>query len=211
MITQPPKGDSPRGRGDLSDRDTRALAKGLLDSDPERGVALLTLDGEVVYANTAASNLLRDGSPRGRDPLLPAPLDAWLGSFATSLLGANGPRQIDAYYPDDDDRRLRVSAEAFDVDGTACIALRVQSARPWSEPTVRRLQGRFALTMREAQIAAHVARGCPNGEVAGRLGIAEKSVKNVLMSVYRKCRVRNRVELALRVYDAPFGGDRLLP
>ena len=39
--------------------------------------------------------------------------------------------------------------------------------------------------------------------VAQKLGIVEKTVKNVLMSVFTKCNVRNRVQLALRAYDAP--------
>ena len=73
-------------------------------------------------------------------------------------------------------------------------------------PTVRRLQSRFGLTLREAQVAAGVARGHTNAEVAGKLGIVEKTVKNVLMSVFTKCRVRNRVELALRAFDAPIPG-----
>ena len=68
---------------------------------------------------------------------------------------------------------------------------------------VRRLQSRFGLTVREAQVAAGVARGHTNREVAGQLGIVEKTVKNVLMSVFTKCNVRNRVQLALRAYDAP--------
>ena len=83
------------------------------------------------------------------------------------------------------------------------VVLRVHSQIPWSEPTVRRLQSRFGLTLREAQVAAGVARGHTNAEVAERLGIVEKTVKNVLMSVFTKCKVRNRVELALRAFDAP--------
>jgi DNA-binding NarL/FixJ family response regulator len=83
------------------------------------------------------------------------------------------------------------------------VVLRVASAIPWAEPTVRRLQSRFDLTLREAQVAAGVARGHTNAEVAERLGIVEKTAKNVLMSVFSKCRVRNRVELALRAFDAP--------
>ncbi len=81
--------------------------------------------------------------------------------------------------------------------------LRAHSATPWAEPTVRRLQSRFGLTVREAQVAAGVARGHTNREVAEQLGIVEKTVKNVLMSVFNKVNVRNRVQLALRAYDAP--------
>lgn len=200
MITQ-----SPRDHGLLSDRETHAVAKDLLDSDPERGVALLTMERKVLYANTAASNLLRDGTERGRDALLPITLDRWLGEFAERARTQRGPATADVYYPHEDDRRLRVSVDSLDLDRTPYLVVRVQTARPWNEPTVRRLQARFGLTLREAQVAAGVARGHTNAEVAERLGIVEKTVKNVLMSVFTKCTVRNRVELALRAYDAPVG------
>jgi DNA-binding CsgD family transcriptional regulator len=53
------------------------------------------------------------------------------------------------------------------------------------------------LTVRERQVAREVAAGRSNKEVAAILGISEQRVKNTLLSVYGKCGVRNRVELAL--------------
>ena len=187
----------------LTERDLLALGKELLDSDPERGVVLLNSDRRAIYSNTAASNLLRDGTPRGPDPLLPAAVDQWVESFQARVRNQRGPATADIYYPDETERRLRISLESTERDHVPHVVLRVHSQIPWAEPTVRRLQSRFGLTLREAQVAAGVARGHTNAEVAERLGIVEKTVKNVLMSVFTKCKVRNRVELALRAFDAP--------
>lgn len=194
------------GMSMLSERDLLSIGKELLDSDPERGVALLTMDRRVVYSNTAASNLLRDGTPRGLDGLMPASLDAWIAAFVDRMRNQRGPATADTYYPDESEPTLRVSVESATRDHVPHIVLRVQSQVPWAMPTVRRLQSRFGLTLREAQVAAGVARGHTNAEVAEKLGIVEKTVKNVLMSVFTKCRVRNRVELALRAFDAPVPG-----
>lgn len=194
------------GMSMLSERDLLSIGKELLDSDPDRGVALLTLDRRVVYSNTAASNLLRDGTPRGVDGLMPASLDAWIAAFVERMHNQRGPATADTYYPDESEPRLRVSVESATREHVPHVVLRVQSQVPWAMPTVRRLQSRFGLTLREAQVAAGVARGHTNAEVADKLGIVEKTVKNVLMSVFTKCRVRNRVELALRAFDAPVPG-----
>jgi len=187
----------------LSERELLAIGKDLLESDPERGAVLLTTDRRVVYSNAAARNMLRDGSARGQDATLPALVDRWVESFVERMRSQRGPASADWYYPDPDDRKLRISLESTVRDHAPHVILRVQSAIPWAEPTVRRLQARFGLTLREAQVAAGVARGHTNAEVAERLGIVEKTVKNVLMSVFTKCKVRNRVELALRAFDAP--------
>ncbi len=187
----------------LSEREILGIGKDLLDGDPERGAALLTTDRRVIYSNAAARNMLRDGSARGQDATLPALVDRWVEAFVERMRNQRGPASADWYYPDPDDRKLRISLESTVREHVPHVILRVQSAIPWAEPTVRRLQSRFGLTLREAQVAAGVARGHTNAEVAERLGIVEKTVKNVLMSVFTKCKVRNRVELALRAFDAP--------
>ena len=206
MITQP-SGNGVSHNG-LNDRDVATVARDLLDSDQDRGSVLLSLDRDVLYSNAAARNLLRDGSPRGKDGLLPALIDEWLVRFIERAREQRGPASADLYYPNEQDRRMQVTFETLQRPdgsrkGDMHVVLRVQTARAWNEPTVRRLQSRFGLTLREAQVAAGVARGHTNAEVASRLGIVEKTVKNVLMSVFNKCTVRNRVELALRAYDAP--------
>ncbi|MFV1959561.1 MAG: LuxR C-terminal-related transcriptional regulator [Planctomycetota bacterium] len=187
----------------LSEREADGVFRDLLDSDPEHGVVLLSGDRHVVYSNSAARSYLRDGTPRSAEGLLPETVDRVLEGFVRRATTQRGPASTEFYYPSESDRQVKISLEAVSRDDGPYVVLRAHSTTPWAEPTVRRLQSRFGLTVREAQVAAGVARGHTNAEVAGQLGIVEKTVKNVLMSVFNKCSVRNRVELALRAYDAP--------
>lgn len=187
----------------VTDRDMTVVLRELMDADPEYGVVLMTPDRRVLYSNVAARSYLRDGTPRGEEALLPESVDRAIEDFVLRAQNQRGPITAELHYPSDSDRRIRITLEAIRKDQGTYIVLRAQSATPWAEPTVRRLQSRFGLTVREAQVAAGVARGHTNREVAEQLGIVEKTVKNVLMSVFNKCTVKNRVQLALRAYDAP--------
>ena len=53
------------------------------------------------------------------------------------------------------------------------------------------------LTPRECDIVRGIIAGWTNREMAREFGLNEQSVKNVLSTVYHKCHVRNRLELAL--------------
>ena len=56
-----------------------------------------------------------------------------------------------------------------------------------------------ALTQREKEVADLVAQGLKNRAIGHKLGIAERTVKNHLQSIFDKLGVANRLELALRV------------
>jgi DNA-binding CsgD family transcriptional regulator len=207
------------------DKGLTAILRDVLDTDPERGVVLLGPDGAVLYANAAARNHLRDGTARGRDPHLPASIDraivtflaqanaergnTWLPPLTPGTQSHRGTASFEMHYPSETDRRFKVTLELLRRHQLQHVVVRVSPVTPWAEPTVRRLQSRFKLTLREAQVAVCVARGLTNSDIAQRLGIVEKTVKNVLVAVFSKCGVRNRVELALRSYDVPVAA--LLP
>jgi DNA-binding NarL/FixJ family response regulator len=53
------------------------------------------------------------------------------------------------------------------------------------------------LSEREHQIAAQVARGLKNKDIAGELGISENTVKRHLQSIFSKTGARDRLELAV--------------
>ena len=53
------------------------------------------------------------------------------------------------------------------------------------------------LTPRELDVVRGIVAGYTNREIARHLGLSEQSVKNVLSTVYQKCRVRSRLELAI--------------
>lgn len=65
-----------------------------------------------------------------------------------------------------------------------------------------------ALTPREAQVLQLVAAGASDKEAAARLGLARSTVKNVLLAIYGKWRVRSRTEAAVRFARAAARGDR---
>jgi DNA-binding NarL/FixJ family response regulator len=55
------------------------------------------------------------------------------------------------------------------------------------------------LTPREREVLELVAAGTPNKEVAERLGLALSTVKNALLAIYGKWRVRSRLEATLKL------------
>lgn len=173
----------------------------ILETDPDRGVALFDDEVRIVYQNLAARSQLHD--PDGHlvasvrtavtayrdrvDRIESAPPPGEI------LLAANGGRPF------------RATISLLPRGTGRWFLVRVSPPGLFAEPNVRRLQTRFRLTLREAQVAADVARGLTNAEVGSHLGITEKTVKNALMAVFAKCEVRNRVELALKAHDAPIG------
>ena len=53
------------------------------------------------------------------------------------------------------------------------------------------------LTPRELDVIRGIVAGCTNREIARDLGLSVQAVKNVLSTVYQKCHVRSRLELAI--------------
>lgn len=76
-----------------------------------------------------------------------------------------------------------------------------------------RVRGRGAdplerLTPRERSIAALVARGLRNREIAAEIGVTEGSVKVYLHRMYEKLDIETRVELAMLVQGTDLRGNR---
>jgi DNA-binding NarL/FixJ family response regulator len=55
------------------------------------------------------------------------------------------------------------------------------------------------LTPRERDIAALVAEGMSNKEIARQLGIRHQTVRNMLVHVFRKTSTRKRTQLAVQI------------
>jgi DNA-binding CsgD family transcriptional regulator len=60
----------------------------------------------------------------------------------------------------------------------------------------------FGLTRRESEILMYLTQGSTNDEIATLCGLAEGTVKNRLVSIYKKLGVRNRSQASLKVLGA---------
>jgi DNA-binding NarL/FixJ family response regulator len=98
----------------------------------------------------------------------------------------------------------------LDADTTAAV-LRQFSKPPAENETRpgRRDRERGALSVREREIAALVAEGLKNREIAERMFISEQTVKNHLHSIFEKLSVVDRLELTLHlVHQGLHSGGR---
>lgn len=78
------------------------------------------------------------------------------------------------------------------------ISERLEKPRALPSPPVA--GRRVRLTKREQQIVALIRRGSTNREIAKRLGTTERTVKNQLTTIYAKCRVTSRLQLAVHAH-----------
>ncbi len=67
------------------------------------------------------------------------------------------------------------------------------------------------LSPREREIAALVATGASNKEIARELAISTKTVKNTLTKVFDKTGARSRTELAVQLVRAQYTSVFALP
>lgn len=92
-----------------------------------------------------------------------------------------------------------LEAELEETLGTAIAA--VLAGQVVLPRVVREHLVRPALSPREKQIAGMVVLGFTNGEIAGKLHVAETTVKSHLTSIFRKLGVRSRSEASARILD----------
>ncbi|NRP48017.1 MULTISPECIES: response regulator transcription factor [unclassified Marinobacterium] len=81
------------------------------------------------------------------------------------------------------------------------IANKVASLRTGKPPVNPALS---VLTAKELEVAADVAAGANNKEIAEKRYMSERTVKSHLTSIFQKLNVRDRVQLALLMNGVPF-------
>ena len=63
------------------------------------------------------------------------------------------------------------------------------------------LQRRYRITPRELEVAKLFCQGSNNGEIVEALKIRHGTVKTHLRNIYRKIRVKNKIEMLLKFVD----------
>ena len=76
-----------------------------------------------------------------------------------------------------------------------------QPARPGRPSHITSSWSAIGLAPREQQVLALIAQGKLNKEIASELSLAEKSVRNITTTLFRKIGVGNRTEAAIRYRD----------
>jgi DNA-binding CsgD family transcriptional regulator len=108
---------------------------------------------------------------------------------------------------------LRIAASAFDrMRAAPWVSWSLAELRATGADVPRSGAGPWArLTPQEQRVAAAVAAGGSNRQVAGELFLSDRTVGYHLASVYRKLGVTNRTELALRIAEDPRAPTQVRP
>ncbi len=184
----------------IGDHEASMPFREAMDADPDRGLVLFDSWLRQIYVNPAARPHFIDPNSAAAAVIREA-----VAAAKTRSERGDGQNVPEVPMVAADGRPYRLEVVVLRRDSQRWYLARISPPGISTDPTVRRLQTRFHLTLRESEIALEVSRGHSNSETAQKLGVTEKTVKNALVAVYGKCGVRNRVELALRVHDAPIG------
>jgi DNA-binding NarL/FixJ family response regulator len=63
------------------------------------------------------------------------------------------------------------------------------------------------LTAREREILTLIAQGDTNADIAAKLTLSIKTVRNHVSNIFSKLQVADRVQAAIRAREAGFGGE----
>ncbi|MGY1609700.1 MULTISPECIES: response regulator transcription factor [unclassified Geodermatophilus] len=103
--------------------------------------------------------------------------------------------------------RAQISrALAAVADGETILGREVGGALARLDASGDALAAFPTLTDREREVLGLLATGMTNGQIAGRLFLSDKTVRNVVSSVFAKLQVGSRAEAVARARDAGLGG-----
>jgi DNA-binding NarL/FixJ family response regulator len=147
----------------------------------------------------------------------------WLPKIAAAAPAARVLILTALREPARDEEALRAGARGLVLKSAApevlLQAIRgVAAGALWFDPAVLRSgnvretpsgRGKLAtLTAREREIVSLVREGLRNDDIAKRLGITSKTVKNQLTAVFEKLGVSSRLELVVRAHERGLGPSR---
>jgi len=160
-------------------------------------LALVDLAGRVLHVNRSFASLLERGDRADEILGVVRRLASQLGSQA-----AGRRRQTTGRAPRSLSWRAVGGSYTLNVtiwhateltSGRLCVVSATASQRVADLTLLRR---KWRLTLREAQVASLLGRGCPNREVARTLGISEHTARRHTERVLHKMRVESRAQIA---------------
>ena len=101
--------------------------------------------------------------------------------------------------------QIRRALEAV-ADGETILGRGTAGALARLSPAGDALSAFPGLSEREREVLGLLAAGLGNGEIAGRLYLSDKTVRNVVSSIFGKLQVSSRAEAVARARDAGLGG-----
>ena len=72
------------------------------------------------------------------------------------------------------------------------------------------IRRQYCMSPRELQVARLVCQGFDNEEIAGSLKIKQGTIKTHIRNIYRRVRVKNRIEMLLKFVDIAAGSSTKL-
>ena len=134
-------------------------------------------------------------------PMIPVILYSAVGYTILAALTTAAP----ALFPPERSIQANVMGGSIFVFGWAVIGMIVSArwlgGREASEPVPPAFINDHGITPREAEILRILVGGRTASQIAEELFISQRTVEAHLYNVYRKCGVRNRVELVNRIAD----------
>ncbi|MEJ2184436.1 MAG: LuxR C-terminal-related transcriptional regulator [Gemmatimonadota bacterium] len=178
----------------------RAL-EAVLDAAPY-GILVYDLDGRRLFANAAFAGIV-EGEPE--EARLRARIREGIGSMA-GLARSGDASGLDAFEGVSREVRTRgtryrmrlnlIGEGLFTRQPVVLAALERVTRRP---PSWRQLQGRWSLTPQEARVAALLATGKSNQEIADALDLSPATARHYTEAVFLKLDVHSRAEAASRI------------
>jgi DNA-binding NarL/FixJ family response regulator len=102
--------------------------------------------------------------------------------------------------------QIRRALEAV-ADGETILGRGTAGALARLSPGGDALSAFPGLSDREREVLGLLAAGLGNGEIAGRLYLSDKTVRNVVSAIFGKLQVSSRAEAVARARDAGLGGS----
>jgi DNA-binding NarL/FixJ family response regulator len=100
-------------------------------------------------------------------------------------------------------RAIRAVADGEGIFSPAIAVRLVEYFARLAPPVPDVLPG---LTLREREILALLSEGCSNAEIAARLSLSAKTVRNNVSNILAKLQVADRTQAAVRVLEAQARG-----